>query len=644
MRESVVQEKQERILLLERQIARLRRRIDKLDARSNFYSWLRVCIFFGGLLVSVIIAMLTHWWVGVILFLCILVAFGIVAWFHSQIDGSLAWHSLWLHIRIAHVARMRLNWDSIPVGYEDAPREEHPFETDLDVTGKRSLHRLLNLAVSREGSQRLASWLLAKSPDPETIQRRQALVREMQPLSLFRDRLLLNSLQARSGLKEQLEGRRLLLWLEKQSPSSRWLLPVLLLSAVLNALTIVLFALTLFAGFPQFWVGSLVAGLLLFFGTGDLRGDILNDAIYLRYGFGALSHIFRFLEKFRYGKHEHLKQVCAPFLPKDGVGPTALMMGADHIIWAASLKGNALLWLMLNAVLPWDIYCASRLSQYKKRVKTRLPQWLDAWFELEALNSLATFAYLNPEYTLPEIVPTQQENQPQGSPIHFTARALGHPLLPVDKKISNDFSLHHTGEVIIITGSNMAGKSTFLRTLGANLCLAYAGAPVNAAFLETSLFRLFTCIRVSDSVTDGYSYFYAEVRRLRAMLEELARPGYPLFFLIDEIFKGTNNRERLIGSRSFVRALVGRNCTGAISTHDLELVKLAEQVKGIENYHFREDVIEGNMVFDYVLRPGPSPTTNALKIMALEGLPVEEGSLYESPGSRSSIAEERDAN
>ena len=152
---------------------------------------------------------------------------------------------------------------------------------------------------------------------------------------------------------------------------------------------------------------------------------------------------------------------------------------------------------------------------------------------------------------------------------------------------------------------------------------AFAGGPVNASTLQTSLFKIFTCIKVSDSVTDGYSYFYAEVKRLKALLSELERDsGYPLFFLIDEIFKGTNNRERLIGSQAYIQALVGKNCLGAISTHDLELVKLADILPEIKNYHFKEDVIDGQMVFDYILRPGPCPTTNALKIMQMEGLPV----------------------
>jgi DNA mismatch repair ATPase MutS len=170
----------------------------------------------------------------------------------------------------------------------------------------------------------------------------------------------------------------------------------------------------------------------------------------------------------------------------------------------------------------------------------------------------------------------------------------------------------------------MAGKSTFLRTIGVNLSLAYAGAPVNATHLQTSLFRLFTCIKVSDSVQDGLSYFYAEVKRLQALLAATQmNDTLPVLFLIDEIFRGTNSRERLIGSRSYIRALSQGPSLGLIATHDLELIKLADEIEGVTNYHFREEVHDGRMVFDYRLRSGPCPTTNALKIMSLEGLPVE---------------------
>jgi DNA mismatch repair ATPase MutS len=172
----------------------------------------------------------------------------------------------------------------------------------------------------------------------------------------------------------------------------------------------------------------------------------------------------------------------------------------------------------------------------------------------------------------------------------------------------------------------MSGKSSFLRTLGANLILTYAGAPVVAQSLDVSIFRLFTCIRVTDSLADGISYFYAEVRRLKALLEALESSStLPMFFLIDEIFRGTNNRERLIGSRSYIRALVGKHGVGVISTHDLELVRLADEMPQVTNYHFEDRVADGQMAFDYVLRSGPSPTTNALKIMRQVGLPVSEG-------------------
>jgi DNA mismatch repair ATPase MutS len=232
---------------------------------------------------------------------------------------------------------------------------------------------------------------------------------------------------------------------------------------------------------------------------------------------------------------------------------------------------------------------------------------------------LANLAYLNPHYAFPKIV----EDDEAGQSTLFRAEGLGHPLLPDNNKISNEFSAGPLGEINLFTGSNMSGKSTFLRTLGINLSLAYAGGPVNATLLETIPFRLFTCIRISDSVTDGISYFYAEVKCLKALLEELDRDHpLPLIYFVDEIFRGTNNRERLLGSGAYLQALVGKPGIGLIATHDLELVHLADDIPSIKNYHFTDEIVDGRMFFDYTLRSGPSPTTNALKIMEMEGLPV----------------------
>jgi hypothetical protein len=589
-----------------------------------------VIVFFGGLALSMG-AFFFVWWLGVVLGVVTLAAFATLAYYHGKIDRSLARHNLWLHIKSTHVARMQLDWERIPQTATIALQADHPFEFDLDITGKHSIHQLLNLAFSRDGSQRLADWLLTTAPDLPTIHKRQALVRELLPLTLFRDKLVLNSLiAARKAEREQVDGQRLLRWLDQHTASPA-LRPLLWGSAALNVCTVVLLVLGLFVKMPQLWIFSLICAVVLLFTTGDVRGDIFEDASYLRYAFATLGSIFTYLEKYPYGKQHNLKKLCGPFLQDHRHSPSRLLRRLEQVAQAATLKNNGLLWLIVNALIPWDAYHAYRLSRYKDRLAKLLPSWLDTWFELEAINSLATFAYLNPEYVLPDVVMCEEKEHAEAKASRralFRGDDLGHPLLPVERKVTNSFVMDEMGEVVIITGSNMAGKSTFLRTLGVNLCLAYSGAPVNAGSLRTELFRLFTCIRVSDSVTDGYSYFYAEVKRLRKLLDALEESdqagNMPLFFLIDEIFKGTNNRERLSGSRAYVRALVGHNCIGVISTHDLELVRLADVLPQVQNYHFREEVINGEMVFDYVMRPGPSPTTNALKIMQMEGLPVEE--------------------
>ena len=628
--------KQTRIDLLEAHIRRLQKRIAQLEPRSNRYSWYRVGIFFGGVGLSLLLWYLIGWWLALPVFVIAMLIFSIIAHYQQQIDRSLNRHTLLMHIKSAYIARMRLDWEHIPPlptrpqAEESTENVDHPFEYDIDISGKRSLHQLINTAVSREGSERLRNWLLTTQPEMVNIQRRQALVRELTPMTRFRDRLTLNSLLSRSNGNgaENVQGERLLHWLNKHQPQHNLRL-LLWGTALLNLLTLVLLILNFLIQMPALWLFTLGISIILFFATADQRGEIAEDATNLRYGMTTLSRIFSFLETYPYGRHEQLKTLCQPFLQTGHDSPTSLLSHTARIESASTLRRNPFLWLPLNAFLPWDLYCAYQLNIYKERIATRLPIWLETWFELEALCSLATFAYLNPDYTMPAVTPdlamtNQAQNGQKPDTALFQADHVGHPLIKDEKKVTNSFAIKQLGEVFILTGSNMAGKSTFLRTLGVNLALAYAGGPVNASHFQTTLFRLFTCIRVTDSVTDGYSYFYAEVRRLRALLNALNQPDQlPLFFLVDEIFKGTNNRERLIGSRSFVRALAGRRCVGIISTHDLELVRLEETVPHATNLHFREEVKDGQLVFDYILRSGPCPTTNALKIMAMEGLPID---------------------
>jgi ABC-type multidrug transport system fused ATPase/permease subunit len=607
----------ERLNALQRQLQRLQQRIEQLDRRSNRYGWARVCIFFGGLLAALGVGFWVNWWVGVASLALALLIFSIVATFHQRIERSLTHHRVWQHLRETEIARVRLDWHSIPDAYTPEQQVEHPFEIDLDITGKHSLHRLLNTAISSEGTRRLRDWLLNTRPDLETIERRRTLIAELIPMSAFRTRLTMKASLAARQVSAQLEGQRLLRWLDTQKkPAS--LLPFILFSHLLTVLLVLLLTLNLLGLLTQYWIIVLIVAILFLAASKERRGNLFEDAYSLRDAFARLNAVFSYLETYRYGQHTHLRALCAPYFSA-ACRPSLLLRRVERIAAGATLERNGLAWLLVNLLFPWDFYLAQRFSRYQEQVAAHLPVWLETWFELEALSSLATFAYLHPQYTLPEIH-LADEHEPRAL---LCARGLGHPLLPDESKVVNDFVLQG-GEVAILTGSNMAGKSTFLRTLGINLCLAYSGAHVNATAFETALVRIFSCIKISDSVTEGYSYFYAEVRRLRALLDELKRAdaALPLFFLIDEIFRGTNNRERRIGSESYIRALAGKNCSGLLATHDLELVRLAEVLPAVENYHFREEVIEGQMTFDYLLRPGPCPTTNALKIMQIEGLPV----------------------
>ena len=286
------------------------------------------------------------------------------------------------------------------------------------------------------------------------------------------------------------------------------------------------------------------------------------------------------------------------------------------------MRAHPLVHLVLNGIGPWDLFFTYRLDVVRRHVLTELPVWLEMLAEIEATSALATFAYLHPEYCWPS--PLQPpELEPKSAAIR--AKALGHPLIGRNQRVTNDLDLNGTGRVLLITGSNMSGKSTFLRTIGINTCLAQAGAPVCASSFEWTWVRIFCCIRVDDSLDAGLSFFYAEVKRLKRLLDAavtISASAPPVLFLIDEIFKGTNNRERLIGSRAFITALTRSHGFGLVTTHDLELAEMEHDIPQVTNAHFQETVEANVLTFDYQLRPGPCPTTNALRIMAIEGLPV----------------------
>ncbi|GAB5494400.1 MAG: MutS family DNA mismatch repair protein [Phototrophicaceae bacterium] len=598
---------QDRVQTYNRQIKRLSRAIKQLEAKSDKLGNWRLLLALGGgipLFISIFLPYPLLFW-GILSL--VIIGFVFLIANHRRIEYTLSKYRTWRTIKQENRARMLLDWKRIPETHIEA--EQDPLEVDLDL---RELHRLLNTASSQSGTLRLRNWLINQEPSLATIEQRQKLVSEIKNRPTFRDKLTLNSRLSSVQVRKQLNTSWLRNWLDADIDPNKVNNWVMLLStlAVANVIAFVLVQFNVISVTLSGVLWGLYA--LLYVSRIGMMNQLSGDGQQVYDVLSRLQSVMKHLESYPYQTMPNLRKLCTPLLEAKPSQQIRRLMGT---LAASSLKANPPLWILLNALMPWDLFFLSRLNQQKQQLAHYMPQWLDVWYEIEALNSLATFAYLNDEAIIPNLSHSEV----------FSATQLGHPLLSSEKRITNDFSFGSVGELAILTGSNMSGKSSFLRTLSVNLTMAYAGGVVLAETFDAGIFRIFTCIRVTDSLDDGISYFYAEVKRLRALLDALEdNTNLPLFFVIDEIFRGTNNRERLIGSQSFINALVDANGLGLIATHDLELTQLADGNPKIRNLHFREHIADNRMVFDYILREGASPTTNALEIMALEGLPVDD--------------------
>jgi len=616
-------EKQARLSVTKtRSLTRLVARIDRLIARSMasssaFTRW-RLILFIVGAVCTIAFYKMEWYQTGNGALTAFVGLFLIVASYHNRLESRLHRLRLWKQMKLVHLARLRLDWPHIPARQSTVP-EQHPYAKDLDLVGPHSLLHLLDTTVSSYGQARLESWFLEQPPEPDQWLMRRRLIQELIPRSLFRDRL---GLEAQLIGEQEINGRRLEAVLHHAVGFSR-LTTVLAIQALLAAATIVLGLGALLNWLPNYWMWSFAAYALVYLQT-DQGEELLEHAVGVHFELEKLGAVLGFVE--RYARHSHaaLAALWAPLLAP-GVNPPQLVRQAARTLHAISVKAHPVIHLIVNAFCPWDLWFTYRLQQIQAQVSAHLPTWMDRLAEVEAASALATFADLYPSYRWPNPLTTDPRHK--GAQTRLAAKGLAHPLIAEAHRVPNDLTLETLGTVLLVTGSNMSGKSTFLRTLGINLCLAQAGAPVCATRFEWTWGRLATCIRVDDSLEAGLSFFYAEVKRLKTLLDatrDQSKP--PVLFLIDEIFKGTNNRERLIGSRSFITALSQGHGFGLVTTHDLELTDLDKTVPGLTNVHFQETVAAGALQFDYKLRPGPCPTTNALRIMELEGLPVSETS------------------
>ncbi len=488
-------------------------------------------------------------------------------------------------------------------------RDDHPYALDLDVFGPGSLFQLMNDTRTRLGARRLATWLAGPAPE-STIGVRQEAVRELSDQHRWRESLAVAGVRASESSPDP---EPMLAWGEAN--------PVLRASMLVRA---------------GAWVGT---GTLILVAVATSHPAVPGWALLIPYALNmvlsialakklqptiqAVSERSEDLE--RYGEMLALVEkqsfessgleALQQRLAATGQGSSSEIGRLARIVSVLDARRNGAFRALVGPALLWDLHCVIALERWQRRAGPAARGWLRALADIEALSSVGTFAFENPGFTFPRI---------ESGPLHFEAQCLGHPLLHDDVRVVNDVSLPGPGSVLLVTGSNMSGKSTLLRSIGVAGVLAVAGAPVCASELRMSACVVRSSMRVSDSLKDGVSRFYAELLKIK-QVTETAGQDKPVLFLLDEILHGTNSRERHIGARSIIRTLVQHGAMGAVSTHDLALASLAEEMpERVRLVHLQEQVTDGKMVFDYRLRDGVVRSGNALRWMRHVGLQVEE--------------------
>jgi hypothetical protein len=555
---------------------------------------------------------------------------GLVVW-HARVEERAAWHDA---LRVASeraLARVERRWDDLPAA--DAPSSvdltHHPFALDLDLFGRASLFQWLGPAATAGGSTQLAAWLVAAA-EPDVVRVRQAAVAELAPMDEWREQLAAHGVLAGDARQREIDA--FVAWAEEGSvvPSvdfpSRAVpgqhrtmssdVPLRLLVYTLTIAIWILLALFLTGAIDAaVWLIPLVLGLVLSFAMAGRIHLAFDRAGAGQQALGRYAALFEHASGARF-EAPALLEIGAR-LTAGGLAAPRCMRKLNRILGFAELRrGAAILHFPIHALTLWDFHVLFALDKWRRVAGPRVRGWLEAIGELDAFSALAAARRDNPEWCMPKIA---------AEPV-FAAEALGHPLIAPARRVTNDVEVGPPGTVLLVTGSNMSGKSTLLRAIGLNAVLAQAGGCVCAARLRMSSSDLQSSIRIQDSLELGLSYFMAALARLKGVVDAAERPrqGRVLLYLLDEILQGTNSAERSIAVRAVARHLLDSGAIGAMTTHDLNLAEEEPLKSSARLVHFTETVDEdGTMRFDYRLRDGLATSRNALRLMQMIGIDLE---------------------
>lgn len=586
---------------------------DALDRRSAANGTATVVL----ALAAVIALVLGVWRLALLDALAAALAGGAVVSYARNVrtDRALARARALVAINAEGPLRLARDWEHLPLRGDAPAPANHPYAGDLDVLGPASLLHLLNTAATADGQATLRAWLLAPAA-PAAIARRQAAARELAPAIDLRQGI---EAGGRVNSVTPAEAAAMLAWAETAPwlaarpwlGVARWVLPVPPIAlALAQALGRVPYPL---------WVPF----------------ALLNLALMATAGRGARAAIAAVTaqEDALAGEAASFDLLTAPEFAAPMLRDLQARLRAGGLtagdqtrrLWRIVPFATLRRWLffpVVQAFTLWDLHLVATLDGWRAVAGSHLRDWRAALGEYEALAALATLAFDQPAWTFPTVTAAAAPE-----PIGLSARDLGHPLLPPERCVGNDVALGPPGNWLLVTGSNMSGKSTLLRAIGTNTVLAHMGGPVCARHFTSPAVRLATSMRVQDSLAQGVSAFMAELRRLKLVVDVADSPeGPPALYLLDEMLHGTNTRERQIAARRIIRHLLRQRAIGAVSTHDLTLADVPDLAAASQAVHFTESLARRDgavqMTFDYRLRPGLATSSNALALLEMVGLDV----------------------
>lgn len=501
------------------------------------------------------------------------------------------------------VKRTNGHWSTLPDNGSEFIDDEHAFSQDLDVFGNSSIFQRINTAHTCFGRKKLASKLCNPYISPLGIHETQHSVLELATDIEFRQ-----SIESATLNIDCRDIERTIEWFNRTEDA--YTIPNI--KTIIHTLPIISFIVSCveITFYHTFFIPVFLYSAQAFYAfINHKRNKALFNAFdNNKNSLKEYADVLKIIEDQNFTTR--LLTTLQGSMTKDGrTLPSASLYTLNGILNSAGLRHNKLVHLFVNIILLWDCRCAIRAIEWKIENGASIGVWFDVIGEIEALASLSVLAFENPSWTMPTV----------DNSMVIDAKSMKHPLIHEAESIGNDFSLGNEKCTAIVSGSNMSGKSTFLRTVATNLLLAYTGAPVNADSFHCGKFDIVTSMRTNDCMNKQISTFYAELLRIKKMID--VAKANKTFFLIDEIFSGTNSRDRLEGAFQVIKELNNYRCLGLVSTHDLGLCELAtNHIPTAENYHFREHYIDGNIHFDYKIYTGHSTTSNALFIMQKVGI------------------------